>query len=112
MAIYCCGIEPGLKKKYSCRCCGIETDDIEQTTPGGFCWDCTIGGNFDCHNCVSDGVPFNKFSDGMNAKLHRFSHWTQGSKSVAVSVCGVEIPYEDIGQGIAVLKDCQDCWKR
>lgn len=49
MSIIVCGPGKGTEKKYSCICCGWETDDIEQMAVS-MCWDCVYGKE-GCPNC-------------------------------------------------------------
>src|SRR6266567_8390056 len=99
MSVYICGTSK------DCLCCGNDIGDSI-----GVCWDC-IAGNFDCENCFGRGIPFDRFSEGITARLHKFTHWTDGPKSTAVAVCGEEVPYDDLGQGVAALDNCTICWR-
>jgi hypothetical protein len=104
-----CGPEKGTEDEpYRCICCLKTFADIERLAVG-ICWDC-LSGNFECEICLSRGVPFNRFKRNVPETLHKFAYWVAGPKSIAVSVCGISVPYENIGQGVFILKDCELCW--
>lgn len=95
-----------------CLCCG---KDMSNSDAIGVCWDC-MSGNFECSNCLEQGVPFNLFvpynePGADETPLHKFSHWTEGLHSTAVAICGEEVPWDKLGQATAVLKNCPPCWK-
>jgi hypothetical protein len=110
VTVMICGVDTGRSRKFSCPCCHWESDDAESFATS-MCWPC-ISGNLLCGTCIGRGVPVDRFSSGMRAKLHRFSRWKyeQSLTAPAVTCCGLEIERSDIGQGVAVLKWCRRCW--
>lgn len=107
-AVFVCGVATGHDKRFRCPCCGIESDDIDAFATSA-CWPCAFGMNLKCPCCREAGVWVDRFSS-KRGKGHRFASWSRGGH-YAITVCGQRIPRKDIGQGTAVRRECNHCWK-
>jgi len=67
MNVIICGLGKGKVKKYSCICCGWETDDIEEMAVS-MCWDCVCGTKKGCRNCESFDIKVGEWQENTGSE--------------------------------------------
>jgi hypothetical protein len=117
---FVCGPAKGTKAKpYRCICCKQAYADPDALAVS-ICWGC-MSGNTSCKACRQGGIFVSDFRvggyEGTGDNFHFEAHGGLGHRlarltgKTGIMTCGVRIPREFFGGGIAVVPPCPECWK-